>query len=467
MNPSNSRVLRSARTTNLSRAVRVAGQHNEGMILVDKALEERARSGQPIRVAMVGAGFMGRGVALQIRMAAPGMRLVAIANRRLDPARRAYAEAGQGEARTVETAKALREAIALGQPAVTEDWRLLCDCDGIDVILEVTGSIEHAAHVVTAAIAGGKHIILMNAELDGTVGPLLKQRADAAGVVYTNVDGDQPGVTLNLYRFVRGIGVRPVLCGNIKGLQDPYRTPTTQESFARKWGQKAHMVTSFADGSKISFEQAIIANATGMGVGRRGMFGPTVAPGTPIEEAAKQLPAERFIDGPGIVDYVVGAAPGPGVFVLGTIEHPMQRHYLNLYKLGEGPLYCFYTPYHLCHFEVPTTIARAVLFNDATIAPAGPPCVEVIATAKTDLRAGEVLDDIGHFMTYGQCEDAHIVCNERLLPLGVAPGCRLRHDVAKDQVLRYSDVELPIGRLVDRLRIEQGSAFSIPTAAIA
>jgi predicted homoserine dehydrogenase-like protein len=437
------------------------------MLIVDRALQERASAGRPIRVGMVGAGFMGRGVALQIATAVPGMQLVAIANRHIEPALRAFAEAGQGEVQPVETAHALSAEISRGRPAVTEDWRLLCAAPEIDVVLEVTGSTEHAAHVVCMAIANRKHVVLMNAELDGTVGPVLKQRADAMGVVYTNVDGDQPGVTMNLYRFVKGIGVRPVLCGNIKGLHDPSRNPTTQEAFARKWGQKPHMVTSFADGTKISFEQAIVANATGMGVGRRGMFGPTVAPGTPVEQAAKQLPAELFIDGPGIVDYVVGAAPGPGVFVLGTIQHPAQRHYLNLYKLGEGPLYCFYTPYHLCHFEVPTTIARAALFNDATIAPAGPPCVEVITTAKIDLEAGEVLDDIGHYMTYGQCENAHVARAEHLLPMGLAAGCRLRRSVAKDQVLRYADVELPAGRLIDQLRAEQDAAFAGPVAAVA
>jgi predicted homoserine dehydrogenase-like protein len=437
------------------------------MLIIDKALREREAAGRPIRVGMVGAGFMGRGVALQIATAVPGMRLVAIANRHLEPARRAFAEAGQGEARPVETLDELRSAIAADQPSITEDWRLLCDAPEIDAILEVTGSIEYAAEVVTTAIARGKHAILMNAELDGTVGPLLKQRADARGVIYTNVDGDQPGVTLNLYRFVRGIGVRPVLCGNIKGLHDPYRNPTTQEGFARKWGQKPHMVASFADGTKVSFEQAIIANATGMRVGKRGMFGPTAAAGTPIEEAAKLLPVQAFADGPGIVDYVVGASPGPGVFVIGTIDHPAQRHYLALYKLGDGPFYCFHTPYHLCHFEVPNTIARAVLFGDAAIAPAGPPCVEVIATAKIGLRAGEELDDFGHYMTYGQCENADVVQRERLLPMGVAPGCRLRRNIAKDEVLRYADVELPAGRLIDRLRDEQEAAFAraLPTAA--
>lgn len=437
------------------------------MLIIDKALRERAAAGRPIRVGMVGAGFMGRGVALQIATAVGGMELVAIANRHLEGARRAYVEAGQGEGRPVKTQDQLSTAISAGEPAVTEDWRLLCAAPEIDAILEVTGAIEYAAAVVISAIDQGKHAILMNAEVDGTLGPLLKARADARGVIYTNVDGDQPGVTLNLYRFVRGIGVRPVLCGNIKGLHDPYRNPTTQEAFARKWGQNPSMVTSFADGTKVSFEQAIIANATGMRVGRRGMFGPIAPAGTPIEEAAKLLPLEEFADGPGIVDYVVGASPGPGVFVIGTIENLAQRRYLALYKLGEGPFYCFYTPYHLCHFEVPNTIARAVLFGDAAVAPLGAPCVEVVATAKTDLQPGVVLDDLGCYMTYGQCENADIVCRDRLLPIGIAPGCRLRRAIARDEVLRYADVELPDGRLIDRLRVEQEAMFGDALASAA
>lgn len=414
---------------------------------------------------MVGAGFMGRGVARQIAQAVPGMRLVAIASRRLESASRAFTEAGLSDIQVVETRHALSTAIEAGRPAITTDWQLLCKAEQIEVILEITGSIEYAAGVACAAIANGKHIVLMNAELDGTVGPLLGRRAASAGVVYTNADGDQPGVTMNLYRFVRGIGVRPILCGNIKGLHDPYRTPLTQASFARRWGQTPHMVTSFADGTKISFEQAIVANATGMRVGRRGMFGVTVETGTSIMEAAHHLPAEAFMDGPGIVDYMVGAAPSPGVFVLGTIDDPMQRHYLELYKLGRGPLYCFHTPFHLCHFEVPNTIARAVLFGDATLAPAGAPQVEVVAAAKTDLAAGATLDDLGHFMTYGLCENADTVRQDRLLPMGIAPGCRLLRDVARDEVLTYDDVVLPEGRLIDRLRVEQSLLFGEPDDA--
>jgi predicted homoserine dehydrogenase-like protein len=267
---------------------------------------------------------------------------------------------------------------------------------------------------------------------------------------------------MNLVRFVKGLGVRPVLLGNIKGLHDPYRNPTTQEGFAKQWGQNPSMVTSFADGSKISFEQAVVANATGMGVLQRGMTGPTVPAGTPVTEAVNWYPVEQLIDpnGPGYVDYVVGAAPGPGVFVLGTIEDPVQRHYLNLYKLGPGPLYCFHTPYHLCHFEVPNSVARAVLFNDTTLATFAAPTVEVVAAAKVPLTAGIELDGIGCYHTYGLAENASTTRAENLLPLGVAEGCVLRRDVPKDQVLTYDDVILPEGRLIDRLREEQRAYFA-------
>jgi predicted homoserine dehydrogenase-like protein len=430
------------------------------MIIVDRALEKRAAEGKPIRVGMIGAGFMGRGIGLQIVNAVPGMRLVAIANRGIEGARRAYVEAGVESVQPVETVAQLEAAIARGQYAITDDALLLCRAANVEAVIEVTGAVEFGAQVVMDAIAHGKHIILMNAELDGTVGPILKTYADRAGVIYTNADGDQPGVQANLYRFVKGIGVRPVLCGNIKGLHDPYRNPTTQENFARTWGQRPSMVTSFADGTKISFEQAIVANATGMRVARRGMFGPTVPSGTLIQEAVNAYPVDELLSGPGLVDYVVGAAPGPGVFVLGAHDHPQQKHYLNLYKLGTGPLYCFYTPYHLCHFEVPNTVARAVLLGDAAIAPRGAPCVDVVTAAKTELCAGQVLDGLGCYMTYGLAENSSVTRAQNLLPIGLAEGGTLTRDIAKDQVLTFDDVTLPPGRLCDRLWAEQNAHFA-------
>jgi len=429
------------------------------MMILDTALKQRADAGRPIRVGLIGAGFMARGVALQIALSVPGMRVAVIANRTLEGARRAYREADVSGVRVVETLAQLEQAIESGVPAITEDAMLVCRAAGIDAIIEVTGTIDHAARVTLEAIAHHKHVVLMNAEIDGTIGPILKTYADRAGVVLTTADGDQPGVMMNLYRFVRGMGVKPVMCGNIKGLHDPYRNPTTQEGFARQWGQNPAMVTSFADGTKISFENAIVANGTGMRVGKRGMYGPTVPSGTPIQEVGEHYPLEAMIEGPGIVDYVVGAMPGPGVFVLGTHDHPQQKHYLALYKLGNGPLYCFYTPYHLCHFEVPNTVARAVLFQDAALAPLGAPCVEVLATAKIDLKAGDVIDCLGGYMTYGLAENAGTARAENLLPIGLAEGCTLKRAVAKDALLTFEDVELPPGRLCDQLWQEQVARF--------
>jgi len=428
------------------------------MIIVDTALRKRAEAGNPIRVALVGAGFMGRGFVNQVVNSVPGMELAAICNRTLAHAERAFTDAGVADWEVVGDAAAVDKSLSRGTPVVTQNYQAICEAESIDAIVEATGNVEYGAHVVSAAIAGGKHVVLLNAEVDGTVGSILKSKADAAGVVLTGCDGDQPGVQLNLVRFVQGIGLTPLVCGNIKGLQDEYRTPTTQKAFAEKWGQDPYMVTSFADGTKISFEQAIVANATGMTVEKRGMRGADHK--GHVDELTTAYDVDALRAAGGVVDYVVGSQPGPGVYVLATHDDPKQRHYLNLYKLGEGPLYSFYTPYHLCHFEVPTTVARAVLFGDAALAPLGAPTVEVVTVAKRDLPAGTTIDGLGGYDSYGVAERADVTATENLLPMGVAEGCVTTRAIAKDEVLTYADVELPEGRLVDALREEQAALFA-------
>lgn len=428
------------------------------MLIVDKALEARAAEGKPVRFAMVGCGFMGRGVVNQVVNSTPGMDVVAIATRRPETARAAFAEAGITDVVEADTPAAVDAAVAAGKHVVTADPTAVCRAETVEAMVEVTGAIEYGAHATLDAIEHGKHVVLMNAELDGTAGPILKVYADRAGVIVTACDGDQPGVQMNLYRFVKGIGVTPLLCGNIKGLQDRYRNPTTQEGFAKQWGQNVHMVTSFADGTKISFEQAIVANATGMTVAKRGMLGHDWT--GHIDEATGLYDVDQLKELGGIVDYVVGAKPGPGVYVFGTHDDPKQQHYLNLYKLGTGPLYSFYTPYHLCHFEVPTSVARAVLCHDAVMQPLGGPLVEIITRAKTPLKAGTVLDELGGYHSYGECETAPITAAERLLPMGVAEGCVLKRDVPQDHCITYDDVELPPSRLIDKLREEQATHFA-------
>lgn len=429
------------------------------MIIIDKKLEQLEKEGRPIRVGMVGAGFMATGTALEIIKYKKGIKLAAISNRNVGKAIKAYAKATEEKVEVVNRQKEFDEAVKNNIYIVTSNPSLLCQSKNIDVILEMTGNVDFGAKVAVEAIENKKHFVSFNAELFATLGSILKKYADNANVIFTLADGDQPVVEMNLYRFVKGIGIRPVLCGNIKGLHDPYRNPTTQESFAKKWGQNVNMVTSFADGSKISFEQAVVANATGMAVGKRGMYGPTVETGTNITESVNWYPGEKMLRGNGIVDYAVGAVPGPGVFVLGAIDDPTQKHYLNLYKLGEGPLYCFYTPCHLCHFEVPNSIARAVLFQDTALAPLGKPYVDVVAAAKKDLKKGEKIDDIGGYMTYGLCENYETTRKENLLPLGLAANCILKNGIAKDKIITFSDVSLPHNRLSDKLWKEQVETF--------
>jgi predicted homoserine dehydrogenase-like protein len=217
------------------------------------------------------------------------------------------------------------------------------------------------------------------------------------------------------------------------------------------------MVTSFADGSKISFEQAIVANATGLSVRSRGMSRGVAYDGS-IMDIASLYDIDELRELGGIVDYTVGP-PGVKVFCLAEHADPKQQHYLELYKLGEGPLYPFWIPYHLPHFETPNAIARVVLLEDNLAPPLGGPVVEVCAVAKRDLDVGDVLDEYGMYMTYGEAVTADEMNASRYLPEGLVEGCRLRRSVKQDAVLTYDDVELPRGRIADALRAEQYRVF--------
>ena len=427
------------------------------MILIDTALQRRAAARNPIRIGLAGAGFMGRGIANQLAKYSPGIKLAAMFSRDPQHAHDACVAAGIDQVRVAEKLSDLQQTIRSGGCVVTGDANLLCQTEEIDVLIDATGAVEFGAGFALQAIRHGKHLVMMNAELDGTVGPILKRYADRAGVILTGCDGDQPGVQMNLYRFVKSIGLTPLVCGNIKGLQDRYRNPTTQAGFAKRWGQTPHMVTSFADGTKISFEQAIVANATGMCVAQRGMLGYNHA--GHIDELTSKYDVDRLRACGGIVEYVVGSLPSPGVFVFAERNDEIQRVYLDYGKLGDGPLYSFYVPYHLTIFEVPLSVARVALFDDAIIAPVAGPKVDVVATAKIDLKDGETLDGLGGYMTYGLCENADVAHAQGLLPMGLAESCRLKRNISHDEVLHYDDVELPSGRLVDRLRAEQDDEF--------
>ncbi len=427
------------------------------MIIVDTALEKRYAEGNPVKVGMVGAGYMGRGITRTIEKYSRGLKLVALSNRTISKAKQAYQEVGIESVNTVTSVSQLENSIQNGRYAVMDDPLLLCEAEGIDVVIEATGELELGAEVTLKAIENRKHVVLMNAELDATVGPILKVYADRAGVVITNADGDQPGVMMNLYRFVKSIGYNPVLAGNIKGLQDYYRTPETQKKFAEANNISPKMATSFADGTKISMENAIVANATGFKVGKRGMYGPKC---NHANDTVNLYPMDKLLNG-GLVDYILGAQPGPGVFVLGYNDDLYRKPYMQYFKMGDGPLYVFYIPYHLPHLECHLTAARAVLFRDAAVAPIAGPVCDVIAIAKHNLKTGDIIDGIGGFHSYGMIENTGVARNENLLPMGLAEGCRIKKDIPKDTAVSFDDVEIPKGRICDRLWREQTEYYSL------
>lgn len=424
------------------------------MIIVDRALEKLESTGRPIRVGLVGAGYAARGFALQlVTKALPGIRLVAVANRTLINASKMLEKLRVAHVTEVTNSQPLTKAVKSNIVAVTTNPLLLTRNPYIDVIVEATGSIEYAANVVLTAIKNKKHVVLINAELDATVGPILNTYADRNGVVYTQADGDQPAVLMNLYREVQGMGLTPVMAGNVKGLLDHYRSPHTQIKYAKEHGINPRLAASFADGTKISQEMATVANAMGFRVLTRGMRGPKA---THVDEAVNLFSKTELMSG-GFVDYLLGAQPAYGVFIIGHTEDKERQKYLKEYKMGEGPFYVFSRPYHLSPLEAPFSVARAVLFHDATIAPQTLAC-EVVAVAKKDLKKGEILDGSGGFALYGTIDNAK-TADENLLPLGVAEGCTLLQDVAKDTPLTYSHVKLPKNRLIDRLRAEQKELF--------
>jgi predicted homoserine dehydrogenase-like protein len=384
-----------------------------------------------------------------------GIRLAAISNRTVWKAEKAVRDGGVSFQKA-DTLAQLEESVSKGGVCVTEDPSLLCDASNIDVIVDATNDMDYGAALVLRALKNRKHVVLLNAALDSTIGPILKTYADRNNVVITYTDGEEPGVATNLFRYVKTIGLHPVGAGNLKGLLDPYRTPETQRAFAERVGQSAPMITSFADGTKLSMECTILANSTGLRVGRRGMYGPKCAH---VKEAANLFPRDELLNG-GLVDFLLGAEPHTGAYVIGYSENPIDVDFMNYFKMGSGPFYVFYTPFHLPQVQVIPTIARAALFGDATTAPIGKPVCEVLTVAKRDLKVGEALDGIGGFTCYGVIENADVAQQENLLPIGLSESCRVKSDIPKDQPLTYDDVEIPAGRLCDKLRNEQVRHFA-------
>ncbi|RNB88657.1 NAD(P)-dependent oxidoreductase [Brevibacillus nitrificans] len=422
------------------------------MLGFNRRLAALEKEGGCIRVGLVGAGQMGRGLISQIE-GMHGMRVVITADLFPENIKAAYRRAGVPDSRILETQDFDKadQAIASGYSVATTEAELIPQLSNVDVIVDATGMPDIGAKVAWEAIRHKKHIVMLNVEADVTVGPWLKKLADDAGVVYTGSAGDEPGAIMELHDFADALGFEIVALGKGKNnALNVHANPDTAREEAAAKGSSPKMLASFQDGTKTMVEMTAVANATGFVPDVPGMHGRKAQlaelPGLfSLTEAGGMLHRTR------IVDYVDGVAPG----VFAIISSSMQEVHdtMKYLKMGSGPNYVLYRPYHLTSLETPLSIARAFLQKEATIAPYFGMVAETVAVAKKDLRAGEALDGIGGFSAYGKIITAADRREQEALPIGlIGPNIRLSRDVAQGSVITFHDIEVTEQNTIMRLR---------------
>jgi len=395
---------------------------------------------QPIRIGLVGMGAMGRGLLHQCRLT-PGLECVAMAD--LMPERAIACAQSEGlPYKLASTAAEVDDAIRGGFTAICEDGELVACCTGAEVLVEASSAIGPAGRFVATALQTEKHAVMMNAEADLIFGPYLMDLAHRHGLVYTSCDGDQHGVIRHLVNDLELWGFELAMAGNIKGFLDRYSDPTKIIPEADLRNLEYKMATAYTDGTKLNIEMALVANALNLRTRIPGMTGP---PAGSVRDVFQLFDfASIRAEGSPCVDYILGAEPGGGVYAIGFCEHAYQRSMMEYYKMGPGPFYLFYRPYHLCHVEAMECIVEAVVDGCSLLEPVYGFRTNVFAYAKRHLKAGEKLDGIGGYACYGLIDN----CNggHPGLPICLAEDVVLRHDIARDSPVLLTDVELPVSR---------------------
>jgi predicted homoserine dehydrogenase-like protein len=398
----------------------------------------RARQRKPIQVAIVGAGFIGKALARRISRI-PGLKLALIVNRTLAGALEAWKLAGSdsGQVLVSDHPDTLSGAIQAGCPATSCEAGIAGSMESIDVVVETTSSIDTGILEALSCIHHKKDFVTFSAEMDATVGWLLKAKADQAASGYAVGHGDQPATLWRLLEEVRHTGFVPMLAMNCKGFLDVKATPDSILEWSSKQGTSPRMTSAFTDGTKMQIEQNVVANASGFLPIHRGMTGVK----TDLPHALLDLEKAGVLAATSCVDYTLGGDFGGGVFVVGRAEDPgVDAHYLRYLKMGNGPHYLFHKPWHLCHLELALSVAEMAIFHRTGIAPAGAPVARTVTLAKRSLKAGERLDGIGGFMTYGELDREQNALD--LLPIGLSEGATLTRDIPEGHPVPLDAVEL-------------------------
>ena len=424
-------------------------------------LKARAETHGPVTIGLAGAGHMGTDIVVEASLMS-GVRIGAISEVRGEAAREAALMAGHSADRIVSASRPgeIERAIERGQIAVTDDYRALCASGRIDVVIDATGNPNVGALIALEAMRNGKHVVMLNVEADVAVGRFLLAEARRAGVVYTGAAGDEPACTLELVSFAQSVGFEIVAAG--KGKNNPLKfdaVPADYDEEARRRNMNPRMLVEFVDGTKTMVEMVAVANATGLVPDVPGMHGPAAT----RDDLAQVLCTKQdggILGRSGVVDYSIGKGVAPGVFCVVKPKHPRVLERMIDLKVGPGPCFSLFRPYHLTSLETPLSAARAVVFGTADMQPLERPVAECVALAKRDFRAGEVLGKIGEndyrgfAMTWAEARDA------ALLPLGLSERAKVLQPIKAGEKLSYENCE-PDGSMVItqiRRRLDQSDA---------
>jgi len=428
-----------------------------------KDLAARAETGKPVRIGLVGAGEMGTDIVSRVAHMR-GIEIGAISELNPQAAGRSVSIAYGDSDRAVATdsTDALNAAIESGRIATTQRVETLLESGLIDVVIDATGIPAVGAEIGLSAMEHGKHLVMMNVEADVTIGAYLRSEAERLGVVYSLGAGDEPSSCMELIEFVSAMGHRIVSAG--KGKNNPLNFDATPDAYtdeAMRRHMNPRMLVEFVDGSKTMVEMAAIANATGLIPDRPGMHGPACS----RDELNKVLIPESaggvLSSGEGRVDYSIGKGVAPGVFVVAEMDHPRIRERMEDLKMGEGPYFTFYRPYHLTSLEVPLTCARAVLYGKADMVPMARPVAEVCAVAKKDMAVGEVLDQIGEYCYRAWIMTAAEARSAAAIPCGLLTGAKVTAPIKKGDLITRANAAVPDNSKIAMLRARQDAMLGL------